>query len=59
MSVEKSESMDPKEKFMEALAKKKNSIGVRNKKIAGDSKIRGGQTGGSAPKMFRRKSGSA
>lgn len=59
MSVDKSEPNDPKAKFKEALEKKKKSSGVRNGNFNGDSKIRGGQSGGGAPKMFRRKSGSA
>ena len=50
---------DPKAKFREALEKKKNSGGVRNNNITGNSKVSGGQTSGNAPKMFRRKSGSA
>ena len=50
---------DPKAKFREALEKKKNAGGVRNNNIAGNSKVSGGQTSGIAPKMFRRKSGSA
>ena len=50
---------DPKAKFRDALEKKKNSGGVRNNNIAGNSKVSGGQTSGNAPKMFRRKSGSA
>ena len=50
---------DPKAKFREALEKKKNAGGVRNNNIAGNSKVSGGQTSGNAPKMFRRKSGSA
>ena len=50
---------DPKAKFREALEKKKKSGGVRNNNIAGNSKIHGDQAGGGAPKMFRRKSGSA
>ncbi len=52
-------AIDPKEKFREALEKKKKSGGVRNNNIAGNSKIHGDQAGGGAPKMFRRKSGSA
>ena len=57
---EKSNSpIDPKEKFREALEKKKKSGGVRNNNIANGSKIHGDQAGGGAPKMFRRKSGSA
>ena len=63
MSDEKNEtsqdSNDPKAKFREALEKKKQSQGIRNNNIAGGPKISGGQSGGNAPKMFRRKSGSA
>lgn len=51
--------IDPKEKFREALEKKKKSGGMRNNIISGNSKIHGDQAGGGAPKMFRRKSGSA
>ncbi len=50
---------DPKAKFREALEKKKKSGGIRNNNIAGKPKVTGEQTGGGAPKMFRRKSGSA
>ena len=50
---------DPKAKFREALEKKKNAGGIRNSNIMGNSKVSGGQTSGNAPKMFRRKSGSA
>ena len=63
MSDEKKEtsqdSNDPKAKFREALQKKKQGQGIRNNNIAGGPKISGGQSGGNAPKMFRRKSGSA
>ena len=63
MSDEKNEtsqdSNDPKAKFREALDKKKQGQGIRNNNIAGGPKISGGQSGGNAPKMFRRKSGSA
>ena len=63
MSEEKNESTqgssDPKAKFREALEKKKQGQGIRNNNIAGGPKISGGQSGGNAPKMFRRKSGSA
>ena len=63
MSEEKNEftqgSSDPKAKFREALEKKKQGQGIRNHNIAGGPKISGGQSGGNAPKMFRRKSGSA
>ena len=50
---------DPKAKFREALEKKKKSGGVRNDNTTGGSKVSGGQSNGNAPKMFRRKSGSA
>jgi hypothetical protein len=50
---------DPKAKFREALEKKKKNSGIRNNNIAGKSKVTGEQTSGGAPKMFRRKSGSA
>lgn len=50
---------DPKAKFREALEKKKQGSGIRNNNIAGGQKIHGDQAGGGAPKMFRRKSGSA
>jgi hypothetical protein len=62
MSDEKktnSDANDPKAKFREALEKKKKAGGVRNNNISGNSKIHGDQAGGGAPKMFRRKSGSA
>ena len=55
----KEEATDPKAKFREALEKKKQARGVRNNSISGSSKIHGDQAGGGAPKMFRRKSGSA
>lgn len=51
---------DPKAKFREALERKKKSGGVRNNNIAGNSKVSGSQvSGGGAPQVFRRKSGSA
>ena len=63
MSDEKNEtsqdSNDPKAKFREALDKKKQGYGIRNSNVSGGPKISGGQSGGNAPKMFRRKSGSA
>jgi hypothetical protein len=58
MSEESTNPDDPKAKFREALEKKKKEGGVRNNNFAGNSKVSGGQTGGNAPKMFRRKSGS-
>ena len=50
---------DPKAKFREALEKKKQGNRIRNSNVSGGPKISGGQSGGNAPKMFRRKSGSA
>ena len=55
----KEQAIDPKVKFREALEKKKQARGIRNNNIAGNSKIHGDQEGSGAPKMFRRKSGSA
>ena len=55
----KEDANDPKAKFREALEKKKLARGIRNNNIAGNSKIHGDQEGSGAPKMFRRKSGSA
>jgi len=61
ISNEKSKDVvnDPKAKFREILEKKKQARGIRNYNIAGNSKIHGDQEGSGAPKMFRRKSGSA
>jgi hypothetical protein len=53
------EAIDPKAKFREALEKKKQARGIRNISISGNPKIHGDQEGSGAPKMFRRKSGSA
>lgn len=50
---------DPKAKFREALEKKKKAGGIRNNNTTSGPKVSGGQTSGNAPKMFRRKSGSA
>lgn len=54
-----SKENDAKAKFRDALEKKKNSSNIRNNKNLGGSKVSGGQTERSTPKMFRRKSGSA
>jgi len=59
MSKDSKNEIDPKAKFREAIEKKKKAGGVKNNNMAGDSKVSGGQTSGNAPKMFRRKSGSA
>ena len=58
--VSKKESNDQKAKMLEALAKKQK--GKNTGKASGPasgSKIGAGQTGGAAPKMHRRKAGSA
>ena len=60
MSEEQKPANDAKAKMLEALAKKQK--GNTTGKTAGPSsgsKVGSGQTGGSAPKMHRRKSGSA
>ena len=55
----KSEALDPKAKYLEALEKKRQGNGVRNNNITGGSKVSGGEASGKTPKLFRRKSGSA
>jgi hypothetical protein len=60
MSEEQKLANDAKAKMLEALAKKQK--GNTTGKSAGPSsgsKVGSGQTGGAAPKMHRRKSGSA
>jgi len=58
--VTKKESNDPKAKMLEALAKKQKRQNT-GKALgpASGLKIGAGQTGGAAPKMHRRKAGSA
>jgi hypothetical protein len=60
MSEEKKPANDAKAKMLEALAKKQkgNTTGKSAGPTSG-SKVGSGQTGGAAPKMHRRKSGSA
>jgi hypothetical protein len=53
----KSEALDPKAKYLEALEKKRQGSGVRNNGISGGPKVSGGEASGKTPKMFRRKSG--
>jgi hypothetical protein len=48
---------DPKKKYLEALEKKRSANAPKNQGKSGDSKVKGGQAGAGAPKMFRRKSG--
>ena len=60
MSEDQKSANDAKAKMLEALAKKQK--GSNSGKTAGPtsgSKVGSGQTGGAAPKMHRRKSGSA
>jgi hypothetical protein len=60
MSEEKNTGENAKARMLAALAKKQK--GNNSGKSAGPtsgSKVGSGQTGGSAPKMHRRKSGSA
>ena len=60
MSEDKKIENDAKAKMLAALAKKQkgNSTGKSAGPTSG-SKVGSGQTGGAAPKMHRRKSGSA
>jgi len=56
----KKESNDPKAKMLAALAKKQKGQNTgKASGPTGGSKIGAGQTGGAAPKMHRRKAGSA
>jgi hypothetical protein len=60
MSEEKNTGEDAKAKMLAALAKKqKGTISGKSAGPTSGSKVGSGQTGGSAPKMHRRKSGSA
>ena len=60
MSEDKKVENDAKAKMLAALAKKQkgNTTGTSAGPTSG-SKVGSGQTGGAAPKMHRRKSGSA
>ena len=60
MSDDQKAANDAKAKMLEALAKKQkgNTSGKTVGPTSG-SKVGSGQTGGAAPKMHRRKSGSA
>jgi len=60
MSEDKNRAEEAKAKMLAALAKKqKGSISGISAESTSGSKVGSGQTGGSAPKMHRRKSGSA
>ena len=53
-------AQDPKAKMLAALAKKqKGQNSGKSSGPTGSSKVGAGQTGGTAPKMHRRKAGSA
>jgi hypothetical protein len=55
-----SESADPKAKMLAALVKKQSSqTSVKSAGPSSGSKVGVGQTAGAAPKMHRRKAGSA
>ena len=60
MSEDQKPANDAKAKMLEALAKKQkgNTTGKSAGPTSG-SKVGSGQTGGAAPKLHRRKSGSA
>ena len=54
------QSDDPKAKMLAALTKKQKGINTsKSLGPASGSKVGAGQTGGAAPKMHRRKAGSA
>ena len=58
--VDKKSGDDPKAKMLAALAKKQKSQNTgKSSGPASGSKVGAGQTGGAAPKMHRRKAGSA
>ncbi len=60
MSNEQKPANDAKAKMLEALAKKqKGNTSGKSAGPSSGSKVGSGQTGGAAPKMHRRKSGSA
>jgi hypothetical protein len=60
MSEDKNQAEDTKAKMLAALAKKqKGSTSGKSAGPTSGSKVGAGQTGGAAPKMHRRKSGSA
>ncbi len=58
--LDKKSSDDPKAKMLEALAKKQKGLNTgKSSGPTSGSKVGAGQTGGTAPKMHRRKAGSA
>lgn len=60
MTKEQKSEQDSKAKMLQALEKKqKSSTSGKSVGPSSGSKVGAGQTGGAAPKMHRRKSGSA
>jgi len=60
MSEDKNQAEEAKAKMLAALAKKqKGSTSGKSAGPSSGSKLGAGQTGGAAPKIHRRKSGSA
>jgi hypothetical protein len=58
-NTQSSDTNDAKERMLAALAKKQKGGNIRKSGGAGDrSRIGAGQTGGTTPKMHRRKAGS-
>jgi hypothetical protein len=58
--VDKNSGNDAKAKMLEALAKKQKGHNTgKSSGLTSGSKVGAGQTGGVAPKMHRRKAGSA
>jgi hypothetical protein len=59
-NTQSNSSQDPKSMMLAALARKqKGQNSGKSSGPTGGSKVGAGQTGGAAPKMHRRKSGSA
>ena len=59
-NIQGNSAQDPKAKMLAALAKKqKGQNSGKASGPTGGSKVGAGQTGGAAPKMHRRKAGSA
>jgi hypothetical protein len=52
-------SQDPKERFKEALKKKRQANKSGPQSVGDKSKVKGGQSSGNSQRMFRRKSGSS
>jgi hypothetical protein len=57
MSDEAAQNQDPKDKFREALERKRGQQNARGTEAHGDSKIHGAHDRAAAKRQFRRKSG--